>query len=92
MEGSPATYTHQVLSLSNFQLFLLHWIEKRLTETLSAVPRFCVEGVPKSLDFGYFALVWCQTEKQEAGLQGPVYLDRTANCLIKLSVSIIFST
>ncbi len=34
----------------------------------------------------YFVLVWWQTDKKtrnpEAELQGPVYFDRTANCLI----------
>ena len=38
------------------------------------------------LDFGYFVLIWWQTDKKtrnpEAELQGLVYLDRTANCLI----------
>ncbi len=52
----------------------------------SAIPRFCVEGLPKILDFGYFVLIWQQTGKKtrnpEAELQGPVYLDMTANCLI----------
>ncbi len=47
---------------------------------------FCVEGLPKFLDFGYFVPIWWQTDTKarnpEAELQGPVYLDRTINCLI----------
>ena len=44
-------------------------------------------GVAKMLDLGYFVVIWWQTDKKqeilhEAELQGPVYLDRTANCLI----------
>ncbi len=32
----------------------------------SAIPKFCVEGLPKILDFGYFVLIWWETnEKQE---------------------------
>ncbi len=58
--------------------------------TYSAIPRFCVEGLPKILDFGYFALIWWQTHKKqespEAELQGPVYLDRTADCLINYRI------
>ena len=38
------------------------------------------------IDFGYFVLIWRQTDKKtrnpEAELQGPVYWDRTTNCLI----------
>ena len=46
-----------------------------------------VWSLPKSLDFGYFVLIWWQIdEKQEinseADLQGPIYLDKTANFLI----------
>ncbi len=33
---------------------------------LTAISRFCVEGLPKMLDFGHFVLIWWQTdEKQE---------------------------
>ncbi len=53
--------------------------------TWSAIPSFGVEGLSKILDFGYFALVanWVKTRNPEAMLQEPVYLDITANCLIK---------
>ena len=45
---------------------------------------FCVEGPTKILDFGYFVLIWWQTgKKQEILMQGPIYLDITANGLIK---------
>ncbi len=32
---------------------------------LSTIPRFCVEGLPKFLDFGYFVLIWWQTDKKQ---------------------------
>ena len=31
----------------------------------SAIPRFCVAGLPKILDFGYFVLIWWQTDKKQ---------------------------
>ncbi len=49
-----------------------------------------MEGLPKIFDFGYFVLIWWQTdnkpESPEAELQGPVYLDRTAGCLINYRI------
>ncbi len=30
----------------------------------SVITRFCVEGLPKILDFGYFVLIWWQTDKK----------------------------
>ncbi len=46
-------------------------------------PVFCVEGLPKFLDFSHFVLIWWQTERERkkeilklAGLQRSVYLDR----------------
>ncbi len=46
--------------------------------------------MPKILDFGYFVLIWWQTDKKQespkAELQGPVYLDRTADCLINYPI------
>ncbi len=42
------------------------------------------------LDFGYFVLIWWQTDKKqespEAELQGSVYLHRTADCLINYRI------
>ena len=42
---------------------------------ISAIPWFCVEGLLKTLDFGYFVLIWWQTDKKqenfEAELQQP---------------------
>ena len=40
---------------------------KRWWKCYSQIPRFCVEGLPKILDFGYFVLIWWQTDdkKQE---------------------------
>ena len=44
--------------------------------------------MPKILDFGYFVLIWWQTDKKkrnhEAQLQRPVYLARIANYLLDL--------
>ncbi len=31
----------------------------------SAIPWFCVEGLPKILDFGYFVFIWWQTDKKQ---------------------------
>ncbi len=36
-----------------------------LKVALSIIPRFYVEGLPKSLEFGYFALIWWQTDKKQ---------------------------
>ena len=55
----------------------------------SAIHTFCVEGLLKILDFGYFVLIWWQTDKTrnfEADFQGSVYLDRTVNCLINYRI------
>ncbi len=45
---------------------------------LSTIPRFCVEGLPKILDFVYFVLFCWQTDKKirnpKAELQGPKVL------------------
>ena len=44
----------------------------------------------ENLDFSYFVLIWWQIDKKtrnpDAELQGPVYLDRTANCLINYRI------
>ncbi len=52
-----------------------------------------MEGIPKILDFGYIVLMWWQTEKKtqqktnpEPELQKPVYLDKTANCVINYRI------
>ena len=41
-------------------------------------------------NLGYFVLIWWQTDKKtrnpEAELKRPVYLDRTANCLINYRI------
>ena len=45
---------------------------KELLDTFSAIPRFCVEGLPKNLEFGYFVLIWWQSDnRQEIPKQGP---------------------
>ena len=31
----------------------------------SAIPRFCVEVQPKILDWGYFVLIWWQTDNKQ---------------------------
>ncbi len=31
----------------------------------SAIPRFCVDGLPKCLNFVYFVLIWWQTDKKQ---------------------------
>ena len=31
----------------------------------SAITRFCAKGMPKKLDFGYFVLIWWQTDKKQ---------------------------
>ena len=53
-------------------------------------PDFSVEGLPKILDFGDFVLIWRQADRKQrnlkAKLQGPVYLNRTANCLINYRI------
>ena len=45
-----------------------------------------IHDLLKNLDLVYFVLIWWQTDRKprnpEAELQGPVYLDKTTNCLI----------
>ncbi len=36
----------------------------------SAIPRFCVEGLSKSLDFGNFVLIWRKTKPGDRVMQG----------------------
>ncbi len=40
-------------------------IKTFLDTCLNAIPRFCVEGLPKILDFGYFVFTWWQTDKKQ---------------------------
>ncbi len=45
---------------------------------ISPIPRFCVEGLLKILNFGDFILIWWQTDKKQeilkqSELQGPVF-------------------
>ncbi len=55
---------HVVTSLKDILTISTTEITNQPSQTiLSAIPRFCVEGLPKILDFVYFALIWWQTDK-----------------------------
>ncbi len=47
-----------------------------------------MKDMPKILDLGYFVLIWewskliIYTRNHEADVPEPIYLNRTANCLI----------
>ncbi len=47
-----------------FKLKGLCWYASIVLGFLSAFPRFCVEGLPKILDFDYFVLIWWQSDKK----------------------------
>ncbi len=35
------------------------------TQLKSAIPRFCVKGLPEICNFGYFVMIWWQTDKKQ---------------------------
>ena len=72
----------EILVHPPYFMYTPHIFLSFVARVLSAIPRFFVEDLLKNLDFGYFVLIWWQTDKKTGNpgeFQGPVYLDRTAN-------------
>ncbi len=67
----------EILVHPPYFMYTPHIFLSFVARVLSAIPRFFVEDLLKNLDFGYFVLIWWQTdEKQEspeAELQGCLF-------------------
>ncbi len=62
---NPKFFIHIPLYISKLPPPLAIMMTHLYNKSLSDIHRFCVEGLPKKLYFGYFVLIWWKIDKNQ---------------------------